>query len=164
MRYVKVSKEGIIVKKARGAKKIILILVIGALVVCFGLYCLPKLGVGFEGLHKQPASKNNEQRVKQTYSTKLESFIVNLADNNYRRYLKVTITLNYTETSLEEEIQQKNYQIRDVIIGVLRSKLETDLSTAAQTEQLRKELVSAINKILVQGNINGLYFEDFLIQ
>jgi flagellar basal body-associated protein FliL len=169
------AKKGTTVQKIMGTKKVVILIVVGALLGGFGLNYLPKF-INSAGASSQEVSKtevSNKRETKhdnsgaekaQPGSTKLDSFIVNLANPEYHRYLKVTITLYYTNEFVGEEIEQKNYQIRDVVIGVLRSKTENDLSTSAKIEQLRKELVEVLNEVLERGNIKGLYFEEFIIQ
>lgn len=93
----------------------------------------------------------------------LESLVVNLADPGYRRYLRVQLTLEYTDTAVEQEVAQRDYRVMDAIIQVLRSKQVADLQPQ-NMEGLRQELMEAINAALLQSQITGLYFNQFIIQ
>lgn len=91
----------------------------------------------------------------------LSPIVVNLSDPGLRRYLRANITLEYSEPRLTAELNNKTYRIRDTVISVLRSKNTQDLQGE---EALKQELVTAINAKLQSGQIDGLYFEEFLIQ
>lgn len=91
-------------------------------------------------------------------------FTVNLADAGQRRYLKATVTLAFTDRALTDELVESEPKLRDLIIGVLRSKTAKDVSDLGGTEKLRDEIVAAINVALIGGQITDLYFTDFLIQ
>lgn len=91
-------------------------------------------------------------------------FTVNLIDPGMKRYLRVRMTFAYfPNKSLVKELGEREAEVRDSIIGVLRSKTVADL-TADSTEKLRAELISAINGVLTAGEIQDLYFIEFVIQ
>lgn len=91
-------------------------------------------------------------------------FTVNLADAGQRRYLKATVTLAYTDKGLADELAKLEPKLRDLIIGVLRSKAANEVADLGGTEKLRGEIIAAINGALTGGQIADLYFTDFLIQ
>ncbi len=91
-------------------------------------------------------------------------FTVNLADAGQRRYLKATVTLAFTDKGLADELVKSESKLRDLIIGVLRSKTANEVADLGGTEKLRDEIVAAINGALTRGQITDLYFTDFLIQ
>lgn len=91
----------------------------------------------------------------------LDSIVVNLADPGLRRYLRVKITLEYSDTRLTKELNEKLYRIRDTLISVLRSKKTDDLQNE---DALKQELLTAVNAQLMGGQVQGLYFEEFIIQ
>lgn len=91
-------------------------------------------------------------------------FTVNLADAGQRRYLKVTITLAFTDRTLTDELAESEPKLRDLIIGVLRGKKAAEVADPGGTEKLRNELIAALNAALTGGQIKAVYFTDFLIQ
>lgn len=93
----------------------------------------------------------------------LEPLVVNLADPGSRRYLRVTITLEFTDARVEKEMQRVGYRVRDSIIQILRSKTVADLAPD-RAEKVRQELLGTINGLLEEGKITGLYFQEFIIQ
>ena len=94
----------------------------------------------------------------------IQSFVINLADAGHRRYLRTQITLEYADRKLLNELELKNHRIKDTVINILRSKRVADLDSNEKTEALRQELIGAINELLTNGEITGLYFEEFIIQ
>lgn len=94
-------------------------------------------------------------------SVTLEPFIVNLADLNYRRYLRASVVLEYTDRKVGDELAEKDHRVRDAVISLLRAKTVADLK---DEEAVRKELMGAVNGVLEQGKVTGLYFKEFVVQ
>ncbi|HHU31517.1 MAG TPA: flagellar basal body-associated FliL family protein [Clostridia bacterium] len=91
----------------------------------------------------------------------LDTFTVNLADNNFRRYIRLTMTLEFEDGKLANELEDKMHRINDTIISHLTTKRATDMT---DKEVVRKDLEKGINSVLTTGQINGVYFEEFIIQ
>lgn len=151
-------------KPKRNWRRLFLVIAALGLVVGLAGYFLPfsPLNKAETGEKQGEATLEKQGGKKKTFT--LDSFVVNLADADYRRYLRVTLTLEYCEPELEKELLAKKHRIRDVVIEVLRSKKIADLGSGGQTDALRKQLQEAINQNLTQGKIEGLYFEEFLVQ
>lgn len=107
---------------------------------------------------------SGQEEPEPRYEFRLDTFIVNLADAGQRRYLKVTMTLAYFEEDLEEELEGRVSQIRDIIIKVLRQKTGDDLQEEDAMDDIRGELVEALNKVVRGGRIERVYFTEFVIQ
>jgi flagellar FliL protein len=100
--------------------------------------------------------------VEVTYS--LDEFLVNLSDEDGRRYLKVKVFIGYEENEeLIVELEAKKPIIRDLINTSLRAKKTTDFS-AAGVEAIKTELIASINPVLTKGKISHIYFNDILVQ
>ncbi|NLM46501.1 MAG: flagellar basal body-associated FliL family protein [Firmicutes bacterium] len=93
-----------------------------------------------------------------------EDYTVNLADSGQRRYLKVRLVLTYEDKKMQKELEQRQAQIRDLIILTLRQRTAENLEENGGMESLRSELKSKINTILTTGVIKEIYFTDFLVQ
>lgn len=120
------------------------------------------LGRGQETKGQQAEAKgtNDEAAYRQL---NLEPLVVNLADPGGRRYLRVTITLEFTDPKVEKEMARVGYRVRDAIIQVLRSKTVADLAPD-QADKVRQELLDTVNGLLEKGKFTGLYFQEFIIQ
>jgi flagellar FliL protein len=89
---------------------------------------------------------------------------VNLADTNSSRYLKTTITLEYSSKDLDKEITASKYKVKDGILKVLRNTSASNLDTPEETDVLKQQLLEEVNSRLTSGKVTGLYFEDFIVQ
>jgi flagellar basal body-associated protein FliL len=101
------------------------------------------------------------------YTYSLDEFLVNLADNGGKSYLKIKVSLGYdakNKKDMDKELAAKTDQIRDAIIGVLRSKLSTDLNTQTGVDQLKKDILAKVNPLFESGKANSVYINDILIQ
>ena len=111
----------------------------------------------------QPAQEATvEQPLGEIYA--LQTFIVNLADEGGNRYLRITMDLELGNPELEDEIDKRLPQIRDSILMILPSKRFADISSAAGKIALRDEILEKLNGYLSQGQINRIYFKEFVVQ
>jgi len=93
------------------------------------------------------------------------SIVVNLENANSGRYLRVGITLAYPENEkLSAEIAENQPLLKDRIIDVLRRKNTEDVGEAAKADALKRELLQEINKYLHEGQVEQVYFTEFLVQ
>ncbi len=113
---------------------------------------MPAAGVG------QPGA------VVPQYFYKLDTFIVNLADEGGSRYLKVTMTLALSNKEVEKEIEKKLPVIRDAIITVISNKYYKDIATPAGKLALKREIMARVNILLTTGKVVDIYFTDFVVQ
>ena len=110
-------------------------------------------GGGGHGGGKDKAASNN---------VALPPFVVNLADPNARRYLKVVLEVEVT--SNPELLEDNKAKIRDALLMLLSSKNSQDLSTLEGKILLRKEIVDRLNQAIGQPKVSRVYFTDFVIQ
>lgn len=97
-----------------------------------------------------------------TYSFK-EEFLLNLSDEGGKRYVKATLSIGYSSKNkkLDKEIAEKDVILKDIVVGVLRSKKTSDFS---KEEDIKKEILSKINNVLENGKAENIYFTSLLIQ
>ncbi len=95
---------------------------------------------------------------------KMDSFIVNILDDQGSRYLKATITLELSSEEAAEEIGIRDAQIRDAILLLIGSKTLNELSDLQGKLQLRADLVGRINSFLTTGKVRKIYFTEFVVQ
>ncbi|MBW2145407.1 MAG: flagellar basal body-associated FliL family protein [Deltaproteobacteria bacterium] len=94
----------------------------------------------------------------------LDTFIINLADAEDQRYLKVVIKLETWDPAVNEEIQKRMAQLRDAIITLLTTQTYQDVATFKGKTFLRAEIKKRINQYIRKGSIQKVYFTDFVIQ
>jgi flagellar protein FliL len=116
----------------------------------------------------QEVAKEKETTIGPTY--KLDTLIVNLADQGGKRYLRVTMEFELTPaekveaTELTEEINKRLPQIRDAILMILPTKQYADIATTAGKIALRDEIMAKLNTFLKKGQISNIYFTEFVVQ
>ncbi len=94
----------------------------------------------------------------------LDPFIVNLADKDARRYLKVKMALEVSNKDVADEVKKRMPEIRDVITLILSSKTYADLSTIDGKLALKTAIINRLNAILVTGKVTNVYFTEFVVQ
>jgi len=94
----------------------------------------------------------------------LDTFIVNLADKDGQRYLRVTMDLELSGEELNAEVEQRLAQIRDNILMVIPSKTFEELNSPGGKIALRNEIMTKTNELLKKEGVKNLYFTEFVIQ
>jgi flagellar FliL protein len=112
----------------------------------------------------------DEQEDKMGPVYRLDTLIVNLADQGGKRYLRVTMELELKaneeidNSEVIEEIEQRLPQLRDTMLMVLPTKQYADISTTPGKIALRDEIIAKLNPFLKKGQIDKLYFTEFVVQ
>jgi len=150
-------------------KKTIIIVICGMAVFFGGLFVVytllsDKINIVLE----EVLSNQDEPVIKEVEPigtpVKLDDFIVNLADKESKRYVRIGITLEVKSSGAADEVQKRLPQVRDAVIVSLSNKLSEDIEGAEGKELLRKTLLTKINDILAISKVYNLYFTDFVIQ
>jgi flagellar protein FliL len=116
---------------------------------------------GKEG-HEKGAKPKEENALGPVF--KMDTLIVNLADQGGKRYLRVTMELELSGPEVLDEITKRLPQLRDTILMVLPSKLYSDINTTEGKVALRDELITKMNAILKSGKVKTIYFTEFVVQ
>ena len=161
------EEEGASSAKSGGKKKLIIAGVVVLLLLGGG-------GGAFFFLHhkgKKPSEvpmspKELKGLVKKNPIVDLESFVVNLsvAANTVPKYLKLKVALKLNNPEVGKEIKYRMPEIRDIILILLGSETEDDLSSTGGRLALRNQIQHRINSILTLGRVTSVYFTEFVIQ
>lgn len=92
----------------------------------------------------------------------LETFVVNLAGSRGGKLAKVNMELEVNNEAVQEEIDKRKPQLRDIIIILLSSKTFEQISTKEGKDGLRDEIRDTINSFLTKGTIKRVYFTEFI--
>jgi flagellar protein FliL len=101
---------------------------------------------------------------------KLDTLIVNLADQGGKRYLRITMELelkpgeNVEANEVIEELEKRMPQIRDTILMVLPTKQYADIATTPGKIALRDEIMAKLNTFLKKSQISTIYLTEFVVQ
>ncbi len=154
-------KEGAPVKKKLPLKLIIIIVVALIVVgggVAGGLYFFSHKG----GDDKKKEEKHPAPLVGPLWS--LDPFIVNLADNQGERFLKVVMQMELSAPEVNAELEILKPKVRDNILDLLTAKTYADLMEPAGKQRLRDEIILRVNSFLTKGTILKVYFSEFVVQ
>lgn len=91
-------------------------------------------------------------------------FMVDLADENLRRFVKAEFAFEVEDKEIIEELEQRQSQICHIINLILRDKTSDDLKGREGAEALNLEILEALNAILVRGKIKRIMLIEFAIQ
>ncbi|GAB4233423.1 MAG: flagellar basal body-associated FliL family protein [Deltaproteobacteria bacterium] len=117
-------------------------------------------GAGKEGGH---AGKEGEKGGS-PLTFALEPFILNLADIDSNRYLKISITLEFDSPGTTRQAEQRVPQIRDALILLMTSLTYGDIHSVAGKLTLQSEIQNRISKVMEPGNVKRVYFTDLVVQ
>lgn len=139
----------------RNSSRLWLLALIAVIAIAAGAYLYFNVGL------QNSAAQSENKHMK---SMTLPSFTVNLADAGGNRYLKTTITLEYSSDAVGKELEKTTYRVKDSILKVLRNTSAITLRSPQGTESLKQQLLTEINSTLTSGKVTGLYFEELLVQ
>ena len=143
-------------KSTSGGIKKILVIVLALLV----------LGAGGFGVYFYMQSTSDvEKPIVEEKVPVAEDIMVRLADESGRSYLKATMNISYDKKNkkLGKELNSKLTEVKDATLFYLMSKKSEDFR-AENEENLKKGLIEDINKILDEGKIVNIYFDQLLAQ
>jgi flagellar protein FliL len=93
----------------------------------------------------------------------LETFLVNVSGSRGRKLVKINMELELTNAQVQEEVEKIKPKIRDYIIIIISSKSFAEISTREGKDALREEIKNQINLFLTKGQINRVYFTEFIL-
>ena len=106
--------------------------------------------------------EEDENTIGPLYS--LDTMIVNLADHGGKRYLRVTMALELSDPEALTTIDSRLPQVRDAVLMILPTKKYDDVSTTEGKIALRTEVMDKINALMTKGQVNNIYFTEFVVQ
>jgi flagellar FliL protein len=94
----------------------------------------------------------------------LETFIVNLADEERSRYLRVTMDLEMAESADANKINERLSQVRDSILMILPSKQFGEIASMEGKIALRDEIIARLNGLFNKKVVTNIFFTEFVVQ
>ncbi len=94
----------------------------------------------------------------------LDTFIVNLADEKSKRYLKVTMQIELKEGEALELLEKRLVQVRDIILMILPTKRFQEIRSVDGKTVLRQEIMARLNDLFKKEAVNNIYFTEFVVQ
>jgi flagellar FliL protein len=94
----------------------------------------------------------------------INEFIVNIISAESNHYVKASFTLELSNETVKEEVNQRMPQIRDSILLLVGNKTYDELQDLQGKKQLKAEISSKVNAVLQTGRVTSIYFTDFVVQ
>jgi len=94
----------------------------------------------------------------------LETFIVNLADQERSRYLRVTMDLELAKSTDAAAVNDRLSQVRDSILMILPSRQFGEIASMEGKIALRDEIIARLNSLFNKKVITNIFFTEFVVQ
>jgi flagellar FliL protein len=94
----------------------------------------------------------------------LEPFILNLADVDTNRYLKISIVLEFADAKGAATAEGRMPQIRDALILLMSSLTYGDIHSVEGKLTLQSEILNRLNKVMEGAAVKRIYFTDLVVQ
>jgi flagellar FliL protein len=94
----------------------------------------------------------------------LETFIVNLADEERSRYLRVTMDLELAQAGNADVIKDRLSQVRDAILMILPSKHFGEITSMEGKITLRDEIIAKLKGLFNHKVVTNIFFTEFVVQ
>lgn len=95
----------------------------------------------------------------------LPPFIVNLADTEDARYLRMTVSLGVGGDEISEKPDQIfTTKVRNAMLAVLTNKRSDEVLSAEGKTKLRKELLKAAQDASEEPQVKAVYITDLIVQ
>jgi len=115
-----------------------------------------------------PATPNEVQaepepeKIGQLYM--VDGVMLNPAGTKGARFLRVSAALETMDGLLLGELEQRDVQIRDIMITELGAHTIRELMDPVSKEEIRQSIIAKINSLLKRGRLTNLYYLDYIVQ
>ncbi len=159
---------------SRSIASLLVAVVAGAVIAsaAFGgaLYYLARSGR--LSLHKSAASKSLATIERHTHLLALDPLLVNLADPDGSTYARMSITLQVEDATTAKDSKNSSNKsgddevaaVRDTVLIVLGQQTANHLLSPHGKEDLKAELLKALNQNNPGIKVRKILFTDFLVQ
>jgi flagellar basal body-associated protein FliL len=119
---------------------------------------------------KTTAAKEKGPAPEIGHKVDLQTFTVNLADQDEVRYMRVSIVLEVSAVELRDfildETDPKLYMVktRDAVAEILRGKTAAEMNDQGNIRELRKEIMFRLNHLYHDGEVMEVYLTDLVVQ
>jgi len=118
---------------------------------------------------REPEKKPDEveQAIEKGAAMPLEPFVVNLADQDAARYLRIKVSLMISDKNSIKELTDNSalqLKLRDVILQTLTPKTSHDLMNEEGKKKLRDEIKDKVSGYFKKPKLVDVMFTEFVIQ
>jgi len=149
--------------EVKGKSKSKLLIILPLLIVLLGA---GGAGAYFKFMkgHDDEHGAAEKKKPVETAVYEMDTFMVNLADEGGKRFLKATIKLRVDSAEVAEECKSRNFELRDLVLTLLTSKESAEVISPDDKLNLKKQVMETVNRTLRKGHALDVYFTEFLVQ
>ncbi len=153
-------------------RKIAIVINIILILIVLLAYALSNSAFNFKGntlKQKQKVGMGYVREGKVEYKSPdvflLGDFTANMASHDRSgKFVRVEIKLQMSDEDMADELKEKNIVIRDAVIEEMSLKRFADVSTPKGKLDLKNNIKTRLNSIVGDGEIEDVYFTQFIIQ
>lgn len=94
----------------------------------------------------------------------LKNIVANPANTKGGRYLMVNIGFESDRQAVLDELESKEIVVRDEILNLLSNQTPAQLSDIDRRDSIKSALRQNVNRVLREGEIQRLYFTQYVLQ
>ncbi|MCX6830599.1 MAG: flagellar basal body-associated FliL family protein [candidate division Zixibacteria bacterium] len=113
---------------------------------------------------KDEGGKEGEGGTAEINYFNIESIVVNPAGTGGTRYLSCGISFEMAGAEDVKIFESKAAQVKDILITILSSKTVDELADIRQRNQMRRQILTIVNRFLAPTQAKAVYLTDFVLQ
>ncbi len=110
------------------------------------------------------ASDSAKADAGSTVMHQIDNLVLNPAGTGGTRFLMVTVAIEVRDAAVNQQMNDRDAEVRDQALQLLGSKTVDQLADVGQRVALRRELKDRLSKLFAPGAIRQIYFPQFVIQ
>jgi flagellar protein FliL len=119
-------------------------------------------------LAKRRAAPHAEKASADTPSTSvvhaIENLVLNPAGSGGTRFLMVTATFELKDGGAEQQMKDREAEVRDHVLALLGKKTVDELTDISLRDGIKKEVLDAVTPLFPKGAVLKVFFPQFVIQ
>ena len=96
--------------------------------------------------------------------TSIDELLINPKNSGGKRFLVVSLGVETKSPAVIGELAQKDVVVRDAILQLLSERTSDELAAIERRDSLKQQIIFRLNGILQEGDIDRLYFTQYLLQ
>lgn len=94
----------------------------------------------------------------------INDLLINPKDSGGKRFLVLSLGVETKSSDVIAELAEKEIVVRDAILQLLSEHTAEELASIDLRESLKTQLIARLNTVLQKGEIDRLYFTQYLLQ
>ena len=111
-----------------------------------------------------PSVEEGAEPIEYGLFHEITNLVINPKDSDGRRYLMVSIGLESKSPKTLEEMQAKEIVVRDKVLKLLGLMTVEELAAIENRNRIKEDLRQAVNELVHKGEIDRLYFTQYVLQ